>query len=192
MPSNSALRNFAPFNSIKIMSNYKIDPSHSEVSFKVKHLMISTVTGQFAAFDASMQSESSDFTDAQITFSADISSISTNNSQRDEHLKSADFFDAANHPQMTFTSTAMRKKDAENYELEGELSLRGVSKPVTLQVEYAGRMTDPYGQEKHGFEISGKINRKDFGLTWSAVTEAGGVVVSDDVKIAVNAQFIKG
>ena len=154
--------------------------------------MISTVTGQFAAFDASMQSESSDFTDAQITFSADISSISTNNSQRDEHLKSADFFDAANHPQMTFTSTAMRKKDDENYELDGELSLRGVSKPVTLQVEYAGRMTDSYGQEKHGFEISGKINRKDYGLTWSAVTEAGGVVVSDDVKIAVNAQFIKG
>ena len=174
------------------MSNYKIDPSHSEVSFKVKHLMISTVTGQFAAFDASMQSESSDFTDAQITFSADISSISTNNSQRDEHLKSADFFDAASHPQMTFVSTAMRKKDDENYELDGELSLRGVSKPVTLQVEYAGRMTDPYGQEKHGFEISGKINRKDYGLTWSAVTEAGGVVVSDDVKIAVNAQFIKG
>lgn len=154
--------------------------------------MISTVTGQFTAFDASMQSESPDFTDAQITFSADISSISTNNSQRDEHLKSADFFDAANHPQMTFTSTAMRKKDGENFELEGKLSLRGVSKPVTLQVEYAGRMTDPYGQEKHGFEISGKINRKDFGLTWSAVTEAGGVVVSDDVKIAVNAQFIKG
>jgi polyisoprenoid-binding protein YceI len=174
------------------MSDYKIDPSHSEVSFKVKHLMISTVTGQFAAFDASMRSESSDFSDAQITFSADISSINTNSSQRDEHLKSADFFDAANHPQMTFTSTAMRKKDDENFELDGELSMRGVSKPVTLQVEYAGRMTDPYGNEKHGFEISGKVNRKDFGLTWSAVTEAGGIVVSDDVKIAVNAQFIKG
>lgn len=173
------------------MANFKIDPTHSEVAFKVKHLMISTVTGQFSSFDAKMQSDNSDFTDAKITFDADIESISTNNTQRDEHLKSPDFFDAASHPKMQFESTGIHKKDESNYELEGNLSLRGVSKPVTLKVEYAGRMTDPYGQEKHGFEISGKINRKDFGLNWSAITEAGGVVVSDEVKIAINAQFIK-
>lgn len=174
------------------MANYKLDPSHSEVAFKVKHLMISTVTGQFSSFDASMQSESSDFTDAKINFEADIDSISTNNTQRDEHLKSPDFFDAGQHPKMQFVSTAIRKTDDAVYELEGNLTMRGVSKPVKLQVEYAGRMTDPYGNEKHGFEISGKVNRKDFGLNWSAITEAGGVVVSDDVKIAVNAQFVKG
>lgn len=173
------------------MANYKLDPSHSEVAFKVKHLMISTVTGQFSSFDASMQSESSDFSDAKINFEADIDSISTNNTQRDEHLKSADFFDASQHPKMQFVSTAIRKTDDAAYELEGNLTMRGVSKPVKLQVEYAGRMTDPYGNEKHGFEISGKVNRKDFGLNWSAITEAGGVVVSDEVKIAVNAQFVK-
>jgi polyisoprenoid-binding protein YceI len=173
------------------MSNYKIDPSHSEVTFKVKHLMISTVTGQFADFDASFQSESSDFSDAKINFNASIASLSTNNAQRDEHLKSPDFFDASSHPKLEFVSTSINKLDDSNYELHGDLNLRGVSKPITLKVEYAGGMTDPYGQEKHGFEISGKINRKEFGLNWSAVTEAGGIVVSDDVKIAVNAQFIK-
>ncbi len=173
------------------MANYKIDPSHSEVSFKVKHLMISTVTGQFSSFDAGFQSESTDFSDASIRFDADINSISTNNSQRDEHLKSADFFDAAQYPKLQFVSTGMRKTDEKNFLLDGELSMHGITKPLTLEVEYAGRMTDPYGNEKHGFEINGKINRKDFGLNWSAITEAGGVVVSDDIKIAVNAQFIK-
>lgn len=173
------------------MAQYKIDPMHSEVAFKVKHLMISTVTGQFSGFDADMQAEQSDFSDASIRFSADIATISTNNSQRDEHLKSADFFDAENHPKMQFTSTAFQKTDDSNYQLHGNLEIRGVSKPVVLNVEYAGKMTDPYGNEKHGFEIHGKINRKDYGLNWSAITEAGGVVVSDEVKLAVNAQFIK-
>jgi polyisoprenoid-binding protein YceI len=173
------------------MSNFKIDPSHSEVSFKVKHLMISTVTGQFGAFDAEMAAEQADFSDAKINFNAEINSISTNNSQRDEHLKSADFFDAAAHPKLEFTSTAFRKTDDNNYQLEGNLSLHGIVKPIVFEVEYAGQMTDPYGNEKHGFEINGKINRKDYDLNWSAVTEAGGIVVSDEVKIAVNAQFVK-
>jgi polyisoprenoid-binding protein YceI len=173
------------------MSNFKIDPSHSEVSFKVKHLMISTVTGQFGAFDAEMAAEQADFSDAKINFNAEINSISTNNSQRDEHLKSADFFDAAAHPKLEFTSTAFRKTDDNNYQLEGNLSLHGIVKPIVFEVEYAGQMTDSYGNEKHGFEINGKINRKDYDLNWSAVTEAGGIVVSDEVKIAVNAQFVK-
>ena len=173
------------------MNTYKIDPMHSEVAFKVKHLMISTVTGNFNKFDASIQSSKDDFSDAKIGFEADIDSISTNNEQRDGHLKSPDFFDAANHPKMKFESTALNHKSGNNYELEGNLTLRGNTKPVKLNVEYAGKMTDFYGNEKHGFEIEGKISRKDFGLEWSAVTEAGGVVVSDEVKIHVNAQFQK-
>lgn len=164
---------------------------HSEVSFKVKHLMISTVTGHFSSFDATMQSEKQDFSDAHISFSADIASVTTNNAQRDEHLKSPDFFDAARHPKMSFESTSFIHKSGQEYELDGNLTIRGVTKPVKLTVEYAGKMVDPYGNEKHGFEIAGKINRKDFGLEWSAVTEAGGIVVSDDVRIAVNVQLAK-
>lgn len=173
------------------MSNFQIDPMHSEVVFKVKHLMISTVTGSFSSFNATFDSEKPDFSDAIINFEAEIGSISTNNNQRDEHLKSADFFDAANHPKLTFKSSEMKHIGGSNYELHGDLSIRGTVKPVVLEVEYSGKMTDFYGNEKHGFEISGKIKRKEFGLSWDAVTEAGGVVVSDDVKLAVNAQFTR-
>lgn len=173
------------------MSTYKIDPMHSEVSFKVKHLMISTVTGNFTQFDATLQAEKADFSDAKIAFEADINSISTNNEQRDGHLKSPDFFDAANHPKFTFESSSLKHKAGSDYLLEGNLSLHGVTKAIELDVEYAGKMVDPYGNEKHGFEINGKINRKDFGLGWGAVTEAGGVVVSDEVKIHANVQFKK-
>ncbi len=173
------------------MTTYKIDPMHSEVAFKVKHLMISTVTGNFNQFDATIESQKEDFSDAKIGFEADINSISTNNEQRDGHLKSPDFFDAANHPKMKFESSALQHKTNGTYVLEGNLTLHGVTKSVKLDVEYAGKMVDPYGNEKHGFEIEGKINRKDFGLGWNAVTEAGGVVVSEEVKIQVNAQFKK-
>lgn len=173
------------------MSTYKIDPMHSEVSFKVKHLMISTVTGHFTKFDSTVEATKEDLSDAKIQFEADIDSVTTSNEQRDGHLKSPDFFDAANHPKMTFTSTSFSKKDGSNYVLEGNLTLRGKSQPVKLDVEYNGKMVDPYGNEKHGFEVNGKINRKDFGLGWGAVTEAGGVVVSDDVKIHANIQFAK-
>lgn len=182
---------FASINNLKKMANYQIDNMHSEVSFKVKHLMISTVTGQFSEFNSTMVSEAADFSDAKINFEASINSISTNNSQRDEHLKSADFFDAANHPKMTFVSNAMTSKGDSEYALSGILTIRGHAKPVILNVQYEGKMVDPYGNEKHGFEISGKISRKEFGLEWSAVTEAGGIVVSDEVKLAINAQFQK-
>src|SRR3989344_2093668 len=148
------------------MTTYKIDPTHSEVAFKVKHLMISTVTGNFHQFDATVESQKEDFSDAKIGFEADINSISTNNEQRDGHLKSPDFFDALNHPKMKFESTTFTHKNGSSYILEGNLSLRGVSKAIKLDVEYAGKMVDPYGSEKHGFEIAGKINRKDFGLEW--------------------------
>lgn len=172
------------------MATYKIDAAHSEITFKVKHLMITTVTGHFTKFDATLEAEKEDFTDAKVTFEADVDSITTNNEQRDGHLKSEDFFAAEKFPKLTFTSTAF-EKDGGDYILKGDLTLRGVTKPIELSVEYGGTATDPWGQVKAGFEATGKINRKDFGLSWGAVTEAGGVVVSDEVKLNLNVQFIK-
>lgn len=173
------------------MSTYKIDAAHSEITFKVKHLMISNVNGSFKQFDATMEAEQADFSDAKISFEADVNSISTNNDQRDEHLKSDDFFSAAQFPKITFVSTALTPKSGEDYTLKGDLTIKGVTKPVELAVEFGGTMTDFYGQNKAGFELNGKINRSDFGLTWSAVTEAGGVVVSDEIKLHLAVQMIK-
>lgn len=173
------------------MSTYKIDAAHSEITFKVKHLMITNVTGSFTKFDAAMESSAADFSDAKISFEADIDSISTNNEQRDGHLKSDDFFAADTFPKLSFTSTSFNKLSDSEYLLKGNLTIRGNSKPVELAVEYGGTVTDPYGQVKAGFEIGGKISRKEFGLTWSATTEAGGVVVSDDVKLHLAVQMIK-
>jgi len=170
------------------MSNTKwtIDNAHSEVAFKVKHMMISTVTGYFNDFSANIESDGDDFKNAKIEFSAAIDSINTKNSDRDAHLKSDDFFNAEAYPEMKFTSSSF---DGET--LVGMLTIRDVTREVELDVDFNGIAVDPYGQTKAGFEISGKINRKDFNLTWSAVTEAGSVVVSDSVKIIVDAQFTK-
>jgi polyisoprenoid-binding protein YceI len=169
------------------MAIWKIDPMHSEVQFKVKHLMISTVTGDFKAYDASAESEADDsLENAQINFSAQIDSITTGNEQRDGHLKSAEFFDAESFPVLKFESTSYS-----NNVLKGNLTIKDVTKEVNLNTEFGGIMTDFYGQTKAGFEISGKINRQDFGLTWSAITEAGGVVVSDEVKLILNIQMVK-
>lgn len=173
------------------MTTYKIDAAHSEITFKVKHLMITNVTGSFTKFDATLTTENDDFTNSSISFEADVDSISTNNEQRDGHLKSDDFFGAATHPKLTFTSTSFTKKSDDEYSLVGDLTIKGITKTVELNVEYGGTATDPWGQVKAGFEIAGKINRKDFGLTWGAVTEAGGVVVSDEVKLHLAVQMIK-
>ena len=173
------------------MAKWAIDTMHSEVQFKVKHLVISTVTGSFNQFTAELEADKEDFTDAKVTFSADVDSIDTNNAQRDGHLKSDDFFAAASHPKLTFASTSLAKKSGNDYVLKGDLTIRGTTKPVELAVDFGGVAKDPYGQTKVGFEATGKINRKDFGLAWSAVTEAGGVVVSDEVKLILNIQFIK-
>jgi len=172
-------------------NTWAIDPMHSEIQFKVKHLVISTVTGSFGQYDASFSAEKEDFSDAQISFSADINSISTNNEQRDTHLKSDDFFNAEQYPKMTFASKELKKTGEGEYKLIGDLTIRDVTKTVELNVEYGGTMVDPYGQTKVGFEITGSINRKEFGLKWNAVTEAGGAVVSDQVKIIANVQFTK-
>ena len=169
-----------------------IDPMHSEIRFKIKHLMISNVTGSFNSFEGSAETEENNFMNAKISFSAAINSIDTGNEQRDGHLKGEDFFDAAKYPKLSFLSTSFSKTDGDNgYELTGDLTIKGVTKPVILAVEYGGTMTDFYGQFKAGFDISGKISRSEFGLTWSAVTEAGGVVVSDDVKLNLSIQMIK-
>ena len=173
------------------MSTYKIDPVHSEINFKIKHLMISTVTGQFTDYDATMVSSKEDFSDATVSFEARVGSINTNNGQRDEHLKSPDFFDAAQYPVITFKSTKITLKAEDTYKLDGELTMHGVTKPVSLDVEYLGTAKDFQNNDRYAFELNGKLNRKDFGLTWNGVTEAGGVVVSDEVKLNVNLQMLK-
>ena len=173
------------------MATYKIDGTHSEVSFKVKHLMITNVTGNFTKFDGTMEASKDDFSDAVISFEADTASITTNNEQRDGHLKSDDFFSAEKFPKITFSSTELKKVNGEDYKLIGDLTIRDITKKVELNVEYGGSTTDPYGQFKVGFEINGKINRKDFELVWSALTEAGSVMLGDEVKLAISVQFIK-
>lgn len=170
---------------------WKIDPAHTEVHFKVRHMMVSTVTGAFQSFEGHLESNGDDFNDAHVEFHADIDSISTNNKQRDNHLKSADFFDAAQFPKIHFESSKLKEVKKEHYQLEGNLTLRGVTQAVSLDVVFNGIVTDPYGNTKAGFELSGTISRKDFGLKWNPLTEAGSVVVSDKVRLAINAQLIK-
>jgi len=173
------------------MTLWKIDPAHSEINFRVKHLVVSTVTGHFAQFDATIESAKEDFSDARITFEADVASIDTKNQQRDQHLKSPDFFDADRYPRMTFVSTAVEK--ISNYELhvKGDLTMRGVTRQITLNVVYNGTVAAFEGNQVAGFEISAKLNRFDFGLQWSALTESGGVVVSNEVRIEILAEFKK-
>jgi len=175
------------------MSNtttWALDIAHSEVQFKIKHLMITNVTGGFTKYDVQVNATGEDFTNANISFTADVASISTNNEQRDGHLRSADFFDAEKFPQITFQSTSFSKVGGD-YELQGNLTIKGVSKPVKLTVEYGGLGRDPWGNLKAGFTISGKINRTDWGLGWNAALEAGGVLVGEDVKINCEIQLIK-
>ena len=173
------------------MTLWNIDPTHSEVNFKVKHLVVSTVTGHFKNFTATIESEKEDFSDARVAFDADINSIDTKNEQRDGHLKSPDFFAAAEHPKMSFVSTSV--KPISDYELQvtGNLTMRGVSKEIVLDVIYNGTVAGFNGSNVAGFEIRTKLNRFDFGLQWNAVTEAGGIVVSNEVKIEILAEFNK-
>ena len=170
---------------------WALDPTHSEVQFKIKHLMITNVTGSFDIFTVSAQTEDEDFTKAKVSFTADVNSISTNNEQRDGHLKSADFFDVENHKELTFKSTSFKQKDDDEYELKGILTIKGISKEIKLEAEFGGINKDPWGNEKAGFSIEGKINRKDWGLNWNAALETGGVLVSEEVKIFGELQFVK-
>ena len=167
-------------------TKWQVDPAHSEFIFKVRHMMISTVTGHFNSFNVAATSAGDNFDGADIEVTIDVDSISTKNTDRDNHLKSDDFFNAAEYPQIKFQSTHF-----EGSTLKGHLTIRDITKEVTLQVEQNGIAVDPYGQTKAGFEISGEINRKEYNLNWNAITEAGNVVVSDTVKLAFEIQLVK-
>ena len=170
---------------------WKADPTHSEVTFKVRHLMISSVKGEFKAFDAEIKSDNDDFSNAKVTATIETDSIFTNNTDRDNHLRSADFFDAEKYPQITFEGTSFEKLDEDNYQLKGDLTINGVTKNVNFEVDFGGIAQDPYGNTKAGFTLAGKINRTDFGLNWNQALEAGGVLVSEEVKINAEVQFVK-
>jgi polyisoprenoid-binding protein YceI len=172
-------------------TTWQVDPSHSEIGFKVKHMMITNVSGSFEKFDVHVEAEENEFETANIEFSADIQSISTGNADRDNHLKSADFFDAATYPNLKFVSARLSKKDDGNFILDGDLTIRDVTRPVRLNVEFGGVGKDPWGNEKAGFTITGKINRTDFKLNWNAALETGGVLVGEEVKIYADVQLVK-
>ena len=166
-------------------TKWNLDPAHSEITFKVRHMMISNVKGEFKNFSIDLESADDEFKNVKANAKIDTASISTNNTDRDNHLKSAEFFNAEAHPQITFET------DSLNEDVTGNLTINGVTKPVKLEVDFGGINVDPWGQTKAGFSFEGKINRSDFGLNWNAALEAGGVMVSDEVKIAGELQFIK-
>jgi polyisoprenoid-binding protein YceI len=172
-------------------TKWTVDNLHSQIGFKVKHMMITNVSGTFGTFHAEANTNGDQFDHAELSFSAAIDSINTGVADRDGHLKSDDFFNAEMFPELRFKSTSINKKDEENYLISGEMTIRDVTNPIELHAEFGGVVVDPYGQTKAGFSISGKIKRSEFGLKWSAVTEAGSIVVSDDIKLDCEIQFIK-
>jgi len=176
---------------VPTQTKWSLDLAHSEIGFRVKHLMIAHVKGTFKTFDASIYTASNDFTTAEVDLWIDPSSIDTGDTKRDEHLKSADFFDVNNHKQITFTSSTIGKPDSDgNHELWGELTMMGVTKNLKLNAQFGGTIKDPWGNEKAGFAISGKIKRSDWGLVWNAPVEAGGLLVSDEVSISCEIELI--
>ncbi|HWC53513.1 MAG TPA: YceI family protein [Chitinophagaceae bacterium] len=172
-------------------TKWTIDNAHSELHFKVRHMMVSWVTGSFKQFNAEVETNGDDISTAKVRFTAEISSITTNNEQRDAHLRTGDFFDAENHPQLTFESSKLEKIDDENYKVYGTLTMRGVSKNIVLNAEFGGFAQDPWGNTRIGISVSGKINRKDFGVSFSMVSETGGILLGEEVTINANTQFIK-
>jgi len=172
-------------------TNWNIDKMHSEVGFKVKHMMITNVSGTFGEFDVNATTQGDDFSTANIGFSVNIDSINTGVADRDGHLKSDDFFNAEAYPKMTFKSTGITKKDDENFVISGDLTIRDITKKVDFDAEFGGIVVDPYGQTKAGLTVTGKLKRSEFGLKWSAITEAGSIVVSDDIKLNGEIQLIK-
>ena len=169
-------------------TKWALDPAHSEIQFKVKHMMIATVTGSIDRFNVEVVADKADFSDAEISFTAETASINTGSEQRDTHLRSADFFDVENNPEIKFQATSFSPTQSE---LHGNLTIRDITKPVKLEVEFGGIGKDPWGNTKAGFTLSGKINRKDWGLNWNAALETGGVLVSEDVKVLAEIQLVK-
>ena len=166
-------------------TKWNLDPTHSEITFSVKHMMISKVKGQFKAFNVDLESEDDQFSKVNVKADIKTESIDTNNADRDTHLRGADFFNAEQHPSITFEA------DSLNDDITGNLTINGVTKPIKLDVDFGGIGQDPWGNTKAGFSFEGKIKRSDFGLNWNAALEAGGVLVSDDVKVAGELQFVK-
>jgi polyisoprenoid-binding protein YceI len=172
-------------------TKWSIDPSHSEIAFKVRHLMISNTKGVFKIFDAAIYTSEKDFTTAEIDVWIDAGSINTGDEKRDEHLKGPDFFDVENHKQISFTAKTIEKQDADgNQELWGELTMKGVTKKIKLNAEFGGILTDPWGKERAGFTVKGKINRSDWGLVWNAAIETGGLMVGDEIKISCEIELM--
>ncbi|MBU0941418.1 MAG: YceI family protein [Flavobacteriaceae bacterium] len=172
-------------------TKWVIDPTHSEIGFKVKHMMFTNVSGKFNAFEATIENDEENFETSKIEFSTDVNSIDTNNEDRDNHLRGADFFDIENYKKLSFVSTSIKKIDEGEYQITGDLTIKDVTKSIVLDTEYSGLMKDPWGNTKVALSITGKINRKDFGLTWNAALETGGVLVGDEIKLVSEIQFAK-
>jgi len=183
--SNNKTQNF------NYMATWKIDASHSEIGFKVKHLMITNVSGSFTSFEGAVHADSEDFHDARIIFEADVNSVTTHNQQRDEHLKTADFFDGERFPRIRFVSKQVKKVNDQHFRLIGDLTIRDHTHSIELTVTYNGTTQDPWGQTKAGFELDGRLHRSDYGLRWSATTEAGGLILGDEVKLHMNIQLVQ-
>jgi polyisoprenoid-binding protein YceI len=175
--------------SLFAQTKWSVDKAHSSVRFSVEHLVISEVEGQFKDFDGSISSPSADFSNAQVNFTINVNSIDTDNDGRDKHLKGADFFDTEKYPVITFKSTSFKKVSGNKYQLTGNLTLHGVTRPATFSVTYGGTVKDGYGNIKSGFKASGSINRFDYGLKWNALTEAGGATVGKDVALDLKLEF---
>ena len=173
------------------ITKWVIDPTHSEIGFKVKHMMFTNVSGKFNDFVATIENNEEHFETSKIEFSADVVSIDTNNDDRDNHLRGADFFDIENYKKLSFVSTSIKKIDEGEYQITGDLTIKDVTKSIVLETEYSGLMKDPWGNTKVALSITGKINRKDFGLTWNAALETGGVLVGEDIKLVSEIQFVK-
>ncbi|GAB4024474.1 YceI family protein [Spirosoma koreense] len=172
-------------------NNWVLDPTHSELGFKIRHLMISNISGSFQQFQVEVETKNDDFSTAQIRATADIASINTSNAQRDQHLRASDFFEAETYPQLSFQSTNVEKLDEDTYSITGDLTMKGVSKPVKLTAEYSGVTKDPWGGVRAGFTITGKINRSDWGINFNGVLETGGLALSEEVKINSEIQLVK-
>lgn len=172
-------------------TKWLLDPMHSELQFKIKHLMISNVSGSFKSFNAEVVTEEEDFSTAVIKLTAEMASISTNNEQRDAHLRNSDFFEVEKYPELKFISTKIEERDGDTYALHGELTLKGVTKPVKLNVEFNGIAKDPWGSERAGFLVTGKINRTDWGVSFNSILETGGVALSEEVKINAELELVK-
>jgi len=172
-------------------TKWVLDPTHSELGFKIKHLMITNVSGSFKNFHAEVATNDTDFSSAQINLAAEMDSITTNNEQRDAHLRAADFFEADKYPELKFRSTKVDKTGDDTFAVYGELTLKGVTKPVKLNAEYSGVAKDPWGGERAGFAITGKINRSDWGVSFNGVLETGGVVLSEEVRIHSEIELVK-